>query len=64
MAAEVVIVVDEYRCAPRGSVVEVFRKGDVVEGRVAEWAIAAKAARKTPVKETRNMGGAPENKGA
>ena len=33
-----------YRCAPNGSVVEVFAFGTVVSGRVAGWALADGAA--------------------
>lgn len=35
---------DGYRCAPNGATVEVFLYGDIVTGRVAEWALADHAA--------------------
>lgn len=35
-----------YRCAPSGSVVQTFATGDIVQGKVAEWAIADKAAQR------------------
>lgn len=35
-----------YRCAPDGHTVRVFACGDVVQGQVAEWALADKAARR------------------
>ena len=31
---------DGYRCAPQGHTVELFPFGKVVEGQVAEWAVA------------------------
>jgi hypothetical protein len=31
---------DGYRCAPAGHTVELFAFGEIVEGQVAEWAIA------------------------
>ena len=35
---------DGFRCAPNGHTVEIYKCGDVVTGKVAEWAIKAKAA--------------------
>ena len=35
---------DGYKCSPEGFKVEVFPFGAIVEGRVAEWALAAHAA--------------------
>ena len=35
-----------YECAPSGFAVERFAFGDIVSGRVAEWAIADKAAQR------------------
>lgn len=42
-----------YRCAPNGAIVEVFPEGTVVTGKVAEWALADRAASAMfdPVKE-------------
>lgn len=35
---------DGYRCAPKGAVIEVFQFGEIVDGQVAEWALADRAA--------------------
>lgn len=35
-----------FRCAPKGSTVETFAKGMIVEGQVAEWAVRMKQATK------------------
>jgi len=35
-----------FRCAPKGSSVETFAKGTIVEGQVAEWAVRMKQATK------------------
>jgi len=50
-----------YNCAPHGSKVEHFECGTVVEGKVAVWALADKAANRMLDKKA--MGRAPENKG-
>lgn len=46
---------DGYKCAPRGSVLEVFPCGSIVDGQVAEWALAdhAASAMFNPVAETK-----------
>ena len=54
---------DGYRCAPNGAVVVTIECGTIVEGKVAEWALSAKAASRmfdpreetkvTPPKETK-----------
>lgn len=46
---------DGYRCAPQGHTVETFAYGTVVEGKVAEWALADQAASRMfdPVEETK-----------
>lgn len=56
-----------YRCAPEGHTTITIPFGAVVEGKVAEWAIADKAGyrimeKKSP--KTKNAGAAPENKAA
>ncbi len=35
---------DGYKCAPKGHTVETFAFGEIVEGQVAEWAVADHAA--------------------
>ena len=35
---------DGYKCAPKGHRVELFPFGSIVDGKVAEWALADKAA--------------------
>lgn len=52
-----------FDCAPRGSVIEHFPQGAVVEGKVAEWALAAKKANRMfdPVQE-KKVETAPETK--
>jgi hypothetical protein len=44
-----------YKCAPAGHTVVIFDEGMIVEGQVAEWAIADHAAQAmfNPVKETK-----------
>lgn len=37
---------DGYRCAPGGAIIEVFPFGEIVTGKVAEWALADKAAQR------------------
>ena len=46
---------DGYKCAPKGHTVETFAFGEIVEGQVAEWAIADHAAQAmfNPVEETK-----------
>lgn len=52
-----------YRCAPNGAVVEHFAFGQIVEGKVAEWALADHAAQRMfdPREETK-VEAAPETK--
>lgn len=35
---------DGFKCAPGGAVVETFAFGEIVEGKVAQWALDARAA--------------------
>lgn len=35
-----------YKCAPNGSIVETFKCGDVVDGKVADWACKDGAAKR------------------
>lgn len=44
-----------YKCAPQGHTVETFAEGIVVTGKVAEWALADRAASRMfdPVAETK-----------
>ena len=45
-----------YRCSPMGFLIVTFDKGTIVEGKVAEWAVADGAAKKipaNPVKSTK-----------
>lgn len=67
------ITVEAYRCAPQGHTLETFRKGEIVAGQVAEWAIADGAgipfSDKKPgggrrVAAKKNAGAAPSNKSA
>ena len=46
---------DGYKCAPQGHTVETFAEGTIVEGQVAEWAIADHAGQAMfdPRKETK-----------
>lgn len=46
---------DGYRCAPDGAVVQTFAFGEVVTGRVADWALADHAAHRMfdPREETK-----------
>lgn len=46
---------DGYTCAPNGYAVETFPMGAIVTGKVAEWALADKAAARmfNPVEETK-----------
>ena len=46
---------DGYRCAPEGATVQTFAFGQIVEGNVAEWAIADGAAQRMfePREETK-----------
>ena len=37
---------DGYRCAPKGSIVETFPFGAIVDGQVADWACADHAAQR------------------
>lgn len=63
---------DGYRCAPEGHTVVTIPYGEIVTGKIAEWALQDKAAsrmlesrgrpKKNPVEENKNMGSAPENK--
>jgi len=49
-----------YKCAPEGHTVTIIPEGTVVDGKVAEWAIADKAGVRIMAKK--NAGRAPENK--
>lgn len=55
---------DGYECAPDGHTVVTFECGAIVDGRVADWACADRAASRIMDKKrkTKNMGAAPENK--
>jgi hypothetical protein len=44
MAKAIITAHNGYRCAPDGAVVVRFGCGDMVDGRVAEWAVADGAA--------------------
>lgn len=46
-----VILLRDYRCAPSGAVVESFKAGQEVSGKVAEWALADGAAREVKIVE-------------
>lgn len=52
--AKAKITKDEYRCAPDGHTVEKFFKGDIVEGVVAEMALADKAASRMMEKKSKD----------
>ena len=59
------IKVETYKCAPNGHTVETYRKGDIVEGATAKFALDDNAAAKISAKsksETKDSGAAPENK--
>lgn len=54
---------DGYRCAPEGATVKTFAFGQIVEGKVAEWALADNAAQRMfePREETK-VESVPETK--
>jgi len=57
-----------FKCAPEGHTVVTFPFGEIVEGQVAEWAIADRSAsalfppKKKRKPSTKALGAAPENK--
>lgn len=51
-----------YRCAPEGHTVVRFGFGEIVTGKVAEWALADGAAKRMFERKKKDAGAAPENK--
>jgi len=54
---------DGYRCAPDGAMVQIFSFGEIVTGKVAEWALSDHAAQRMfdPREETK-VEAVPETK--